>query len=156
MKWAEILGIAAGSGGLVTAIWSVVKWASNRKTDKKINEVEAEDKQLESLRKQCDWNARQIDKLNKKIDELYQYIHSLEDERLALMKRNNELELALKIAEYNKCERPDDECIRRLPQRQKCRLRMLLNGTYEACGEEGEEEPDEQEHGHDHGQEHKK
>lgn len=148
MKWVEILGIAAGSGGLVSAIWGVVKWVSNRKTDKKIKEVEAEDKQFESLRKQCDWNAKQIDKLNKKIDELYQYIHSLEDERLALMKRNNELELALKIAEYNKCERPDDDCIRRLPQRQKCRLKMLLNGSYEACDGDGGDEPEEQEHGH--------
>lgn len=146
MKWAEILGIAAGSGGLLTAVWGIVKWISNRKTERVIKEVEAEDKQLESLRKQCDWNAKQIDKLNRKIDELYQYIHSLEDERLELMKKNNELELALKIAEYNKCERPDDDCIRRLPQRQKCRLKMLLNGTYEACGGDIKEDPEEQVH----------
>ena len=75
---------------------------------------------------------KQFDEINLKVDALYKQLHDLEDERLELIKRNGELELALKVAQYNICERPDDECIRRLPARQKCRLRMLLNGTYES------------------------
>lgn len=70
--------------------------------------------------------------VSKKLDDLYVKFRHLEEEKLELIKKNHELEIALKVAEYNKCEMPDDECIRRIPPRQKCRLKMLLNGTYDA------------------------
>lgn len=132
MKWTEIMGLVVGSGGLLTALGATVKWLSNRRTDRRLQEAKVTSTELQSMREQYKWLKEQYDELNRKVDELYRQLHDLEDERLALIKRNNELEVALKVAEFNACERPDDECIRRLPPRQKCRLRMLLNGTYEA------------------------
>lgn len=134
------MGLVVGSGGILTAIGAAIKWLSNRRTDRRLQEVGAASAELRSMREQYKWLKEQYDELNRKVDELYKQLHALENERLDLIKRNNELEVALKMAQYNACERPDDECIRRLPSRQKCRLKMLLNGTYEACGgDDGED-----------------
>lgn len=140
MKWTEILGLVVGSGGLLTALGAAVKWLSNRGTDRRMQEVRATSAEMRSMHEQYKWLKEQYDELNRKVDGLYKQLHELEDERLALIKRNNELEVALKVAQYNACERPDDDCIRRLPPRQKCRLKMLLNGTYEACDGNADEQ----------------
>lgn len=83
-----------------------------------------------------DWMQEKYETVSKKLDELYVRFRKLEEEKIQLLKEKNDLLLALKIAEYNKCERPDDDCIRRLPPRQKCRLKMLLNGTYDEAEED--------------------
>lgn len=87
--------------------------------------------EMTSLRKQIDWMQHKYEAVSKKLDDLYVKFRELEEEKIQLLKKNSELQIALKIAEYNKCERPDDECIRRLPSRDKCRLRQLLSGKYE-------------------------
>ena len=73
----------------------------------------------------------EIKRLNDKVDNLYKKVHELEDERIALLKRNSELELALKEAQHNLCVRPDDECLKRMPPRDYCRLVKLANGEYD-------------------------
>lgn len=149
----EIAGIVTGSVGFLTAVGAGIKWIADRRINKHMMEVQARDFELESLRKQYNWLKQQFDEINMKVDELYGQLHKLENERLDLLKRNGELELALKVAQYNICERPDDECIRRLPARQKCRLKMLLNGTYESeeAVEAQKDEPEEQRGRHDNG-----
>lgn len=130
MDWDQVIVILGALGGL-EGIRQFMKWWRTRRAEKRVQEAAADNAELETLRKQYDWLQGKYEALNKKVDELYNSIHDLETRNMELLKRNGELELALKIAEWDKCERPDDECIRRLPQRQKCRLKMLLNGTYD-------------------------
>lgn len=123
----------AAAGSLITVLggWEFVRHLMNRKTERRKAEAEADNAELETLRKQCDWFNEKIIKLNERVDSLYATVHELERKNIELMKRNADLELQLKIAEYNRCERPDDDCIRRLPQRYKCRLKDLLAGKYD-------------------------
>ena len=72
----------------------------------------------------------EVDELKKKVDALYKKLHSLETERLDLIRENNELRLALKEAEKHVCLQPDDRCLRRLNDNVKCRLVGLLRGSY--------------------------
>lgn len=130
MDWDQVIVILGALGGL-EGIRQFMKWWRTRRAEKRVQEAAADNAELETLRKQYDWLQGKYEALNKKVDELYNSIHDLETRNMELLRRNGELELALKIAEWDKCERPDDECIRRLPQRQKCRLKMLLNGTYD-------------------------
>lgn len=130
MDWDQVIVILGALGGL-EGIRQFMKWWRTRRAEKRVQEAAADNAELETLRKQYDWLQGKYEALNKKVDELYNSIHDLETRNMELLKRNGELELALKIAEWDKCERPDDECIRRLPPRQKCRLKMLLNGAYD-------------------------
>lgn len=130
MDWNQVIVILGALGGL-EGIRQFMKWWRTRRAEKRVQEAAADNAELETLRKQYDWLQGKYEALNKKVDELYNSIHDLETRNMELLKRNGELELALKIAEWDKCERPDDECIRRLPPRQKCRLKMLLNGAYD-------------------------
>ena len=130
MDWNQVIVILGALGGL-EGIRQFMKWWRTRRAEKRVQEAAADNAELETLRKQYDWLQGKYEALNKKVDELYNSIHDLETRNMELLKRNGELELALKIAEWDKCERPDDECIRRLPPRQRCRLKMLLNGAYD-------------------------
>ena len=95
---------------------------------------------MDTLRRQVDWIQKKYEAVSKKLDDLFVKFRELEEEKIELLAKNHELQLALKIAEYNKCVRPDDECIRRLPVRDKCRLRQLLSGKYENLDKLLEEE----------------
>lgn len=119
---------------MLTALggWKFISYLMNRDMIKKEKTMNIQHTEMEQLRKQVDWMQEKYETVSKKLDELYKKFRDLEEENIKLLKENSELKVALKIAEYNRCERPDDECIRRIPSRQKCRLKMLLNGTYEA------------------------
>lgn len=138
-EWA---GIITACVGIVTAAGAFVKSLFNRKRDR-----------LESLMKQYDWLNDKYKELNAKVDELYKQVHELERTRLELIRENNELKLALKEAEHNLCVVPDDECLRRLPRREQCRLMGVLRGEYAKdhpsvnlpdmkCNDEVSEKPD--------------
>lgn len=114
-----------------TVIWKIIRFFLYRDTERRKEEIRVRDIESESLRKQMDWMQKKYDVVNNELDSLYGRYRRLEEEKVQMIKENNELRLALKIAEYDRCERPDDECIKRLPARQKCRLRMLLSGHYE-------------------------
>lgn len=115
-EWA---GIITACVGIVTAAGAIVKSVFGRKRS-----------QLETLREQYDWLERKYEALNEKVDRLYEQVHELERVRLDLIRENNELKLALKEAEHNICLVPDDECLRRLPRREQCRLMGALRGEY--------------------------
>ena len=114
-----------------TVIWKIIRFFLYRDTERRKEGIRVRDIEFESLRKQMDWMQKNYDVVNNELDSLYGRYRRLEEEKVQMIKENNELRLALKIAEYDRCERPDDECIKRLPARQKCRLRMLLSGHYE-------------------------
>ena len=114
-----------------TVIWKIIRFFLYRDTERRKEGIRVRDIEFESLRKQMDWMQKNYDVVNNELDSLYGRYRRLEEEKVQMIKENKELRLALKIAEYDRCERPDDECIKRLPARQKCRLRMLLSGHYE-------------------------
>lgn len=137
----DFVALGAAIASILTAIggWRFVSRLINKNTEKRKEEVRTRDLEMESLRKQVDWVQEKYEAVSKKLDDLYKRFRDLEEEKLQLIKEKHELELALKIAEYDRCERPDDDCIRRLPPRQKCRLKQLLNGTYEALDDDKED-----------------
>ena len=105
--------------------WRFTSYLFNRDTEKRKAEARAKDAELETMRKQMDWMQEKYETVSKKLDELYVKFRKLEEEKI-------------------KCERPDDDCIRRLPPRQKCRLKMLLNGTYDEAEEDLKKEVEEE------------
>ena len=52
-----------------------------------------------------------------KIDALYVELRNEQSDKLAWIHKCHELELQLKDAEHNRCDRPDSECGRRIPPR---------------------------------------
>lgn len=90
------------AGGLVTALGGVagIRFLTTRHSEKRKAAAEAYGIELETLRKQYDWLQQKCDALNKRIDELYRNLHALEMDNLELKRKNAELELALKMAQY--------------------------------------------------------
>lgn len=136
-----IVGVVASLGGL-----SLVKFLFFMKSEKRLKNIENDEKELEvmkklveSLQKRIEQQDKKISELNARLDRLYEEKHEQERENNALIRENNELKLALKEAQHNVCVRPDDECFKgRLPSRTYCRLKKLAQGDYDAFYEQGE------------------
>lgn len=129
MDWGGVLAAAAT---IVTALGGLelVKYLLNRKSNSRIAEANAFNVEREALLEDYKRVQGEVDELKKKVDELYKKLHTLETERLDLIRENNELKLALKEAEKHVCLQPDDRCLRRLNDNVKCRLVGLLRGSY--------------------------
>ncbi len=54
---------------------------------------------------------------DEKVDTIYREWRTAQAEAQNWMRKYYELELALKDAEHNRCDRPDSECSRRTPPR---------------------------------------
>lgn len=130
----NIVSILVSIASIITAVggWRFIRFIMNRNAEKREKEMNLHNREMQHLRDQIDWMYKKYEAVSKKLDDLYVKFRLLEEENIKLLKENSELKVALQVARYNVCERPDDECIRRIPTRQKCRLKMLLNGTYEA------------------------
>lgn len=117
----------------ITALggWKLVSWLLNRKELKRKALAEAISLETDSLVKRYNVMEQELEKLKLKVEELQVTVTTLQQDKLDLIKRNNELELALKEAEHNICMRPDDECLKRLPPRTYCRLKRLSQGYYD-------------------------
>ena len=87
--------------------------------------------ETDSLLKRYSTMEDRIRELESKVESLYAIVHKLEAEKLQLMKEKLELSIDLKEAKYNDCRRPDDECLKRLPQREICLAKKLLGGAYD-------------------------
>lgn len=111
--------------------WKFVNWILNRKELKRKALAEAISLETDSLVKRYNVMEQELEKLKQKVEELQVTVATLQQDKLDLIKRNNELELALKEAEHNVCMRPDDECLKRLPPRTYCRLKRLSQGYYD-------------------------
>lgn len=129
-KLYEGMGIA---GTVIGALggWKLVEWLLNRKANRRRAIAEAVKMETDAFMARYNALEAEIQRLNKKVDELYKKVHDLEGERLRLIKENNELKLALKEAQHNVCVRPDDECLKRMPPRDYCRLVKLANHEYD-------------------------
>lgn len=121
---------------LLTAIaalggWKLVNWILNRKEIKRKALAEAISLETDSLVKRYNVMEQELEKLKQKVEELQVTVATLQQDKLDLMKRNAELEIALREAEHNVCVRPDDECLKRMPPRTYCRLKKLSQGYYD-------------------------
>lgn len=125
--------------------WKMVEYILNRKEVKRKALADAIAVETDSLIKRYTAMEEEMEKLKAKVDELYKMVHTLETEKLDLVRQNMELELALKEAQHNECRRPDDECLKRLPPREICLAKELLGGYYDK--DNGiSEKPDKGEH----------
>ena len=128
----DIGSIMTAAAAVVTALGGLelIKFLLNRKSNSRIAEANAFDVERKALLEDYKRVQGEVDELKKKVDELYKKLHSLETERLDLIRENNELRLALKEAEKHVCLQPDDRCLRRPNDNVKCRLVGLLRGSY--------------------------
>lgn len=111
--------------------WKLVEYILNRKEVKRKALADAIAVETDSLIKRYTAMEEEMERLKAKVDELYKMVHTLETEKLDLIRHNMELELALKEAKHNECRRPDDECLKRLPPREICLAKKLLGGYYD-------------------------
>lgn len=121
-----LLAAIAALGG-----WKLVNWILNRKEIKRKALAEAISLETDSLVKRYNVMEQELEKLKQKVEELQVTVSTLQQDKLDLMKRNAELEIALREAEHNVCIRPDDECLKRMPPRTYCRLKRLSQGYYD-------------------------
>lgn len=140
-KLYEGMGIA---GTVIGALggWKLLEWLFNRKANRRRAIAEAVKMETDAFMARYNALEAEIQRLNKKVDELYKKVHDLEGERLRLINENNELKLALKEAQHNVCVRPDDECLKRMPPRDYCRLVKLANHEYDVYYKQYKDETD--------------
>lgn len=130
----DIISVAAGALGALGG-WQLVKYLLNLGSNRRVAAAQAFSVEYKAVmedyhrvQKEVDDAKDEIRKLNKKVDALYAQVHSLENERLDLLRENGELKLRLKEAEHNVCMRPDGDCVRRLPARAYCALYQVAEG----------------------------
>ena len=135
-----IVGAVASLGGLSLIKFLFFMRPERRKAaaEAELKELEADEKELgvmrgliESLQQRIEQQDKKISELNARIDALYVEKHELEKRNNDLVREANELRLQLMEAQHNVCVRPDDECLKRMPPRDYCRLVKLAKGGYD-------------------------
>ena len=135
-----IVSVVASLGGLSLIKFLFFMKPERRKAqaEAEIKELEAKEKEMsvmkqlvESLKQRIEQQDRKISELNDRVDKLYIEKHELEKLNNELVRENNGLRLQLMEARHNLCVRPDDECLKRMPQRDYCRLVKLANHGYD-------------------------
>lgn len=135
-----IVSVVASLGGLSLIKFLFFMQPEKRKAraEAEIKELEAEEKEMgvmrqlvESLKLRIEQQDKKISELNERVDKLYVEKHELEKLNNELVRENNELRLQLMEARHNLCVRPDDECLKRMPPRDYCRLVKLSNHEYD-------------------------
>lgn len=125
----------SAAGGLIAALggFEFMKYLFNKNSNDRIMAAKAFQEERTAILEDYKRIQGEVDRMQTVIDELRKRVCALEENRLDLIKENNELKLALKEAEHNVCLRPDDECFKgRMPPREYCRLKRLANGRYDA------------------------
>ena len=72
---------------------------------------------IDNLNKQIERYDERLKQRDEKVDTIYREWRTAQAEAQNWMRKYYELELALKDAEHNRCDRPDNECSRRTPPR---------------------------------------
>lgn len=72
---------------------------------------------IDNLNKQIERYDERLKQRDEKVDTIYREWRTAQAEAQNWMRKYYELELALKDAEHNRCDRPDSECSRRTPPR---------------------------------------
>lgn len=149
-----IVGAVASLGGLSLIKFLFFMRPERRKAsaEAELKELEADEKELnvmkslvESLQQRIEQQDKKISELSARIDALYAEKHELEKVNNELVREANELRLQLMEAQHNLCVRPDDECLKRMPPREHCRLKRLANGYYDKYYDKGQLEQAESE-----------
>ena len=135
-----IVSVVASLGGLSLIKFLFFMQPEKRKAqaEAEIKELEADEKEMsvmkqlvDSLKQRIEQQDKKISELNERVDKLYVEKHELEKLNNELVRENNELRLQLMEARHNLCVRPDDECLKRMPPRDYCRLVKLANHEYD-------------------------
>lgn len=121
--WTAMASIIVALGG-----WKFTRQLLMKDTEKRRAEAKIKDTEMASLRRQIDWMQEKYEAVSKKLDELYGKFREAEERELKLIKEKNELMVALKIAEYMRCDMPDSECGRRYPPRREEPLSLGKGG----------------------------
>lgn len=121
-----LIAVIAALGG-----WKLVNWILNRKEIKRKALAEAISLETDSLVKRYNTMESELEHLKKEVEELQAKVNALQEDKLDLLMRNKELELQLQEAQSHVCLVPDDECLKRLPNRTYCRLKRLSQGYYD-------------------------
>lgn len=118
-----IIAIIGTMGGIEGVKWIVRAWV-NRKTNARKEKASADSAELQNLISIIDNLNKQIERYDdrlkqrdEKVDTIYREWRTAQAEAQNWMRKYYELELALKDAEHNRCDRPDSECNRRTPPR---------------------------------------
>nr|WP_308758027.1 hypothetical protein [uncultured Bacteroides sp.] len=106
----ELLALIGALGGIKAIEW-VVNFFVNRKTNARKEDASADAAEIQNLLNVISNLSGQLDKSDArmtsrdgKVDFLYSENNKLKAEKLALIKKNYELELRLKEAEIKKCD----------------------------------------------------
>ncbi len=135
-----IIGAVASLGGfsLIKFLFFMKPERRKAKAEAEIKELEAEEKEMsvmrtlvESLKQRIEQQDEKIRELNQRVDKLYEEKHELERLNNQLTRENAMLQIKLVEAQHNLCVRPDDECLKRMPPRDYCRLVKLANHEYD-------------------------
>ena len=126
----EIVGIIVGALATIK-IYKIIESILFKNSKNKKILAKSSILETDSLLKRYSTMEDRIRELESKVESLYGIVHKLEAEKLQLMKEKLELSIDLKEAKYNECRRPDDECLKRLPQREICLAKKLLGGAYD-------------------------
>ena len=121
-----IIGAVASLGG-----FSLIKFLFFMKPERRKAQAEAEIKELEAEEKEMSVMRTLVESLNQRVDKLYEEKHELERLNNQLTRENAMLQIKLVEAQHNLCVRPDDECLKRMPPRDYCRLVKLANHEYD-------------------------
>lgn len=135
-----IVSVVASLGGLSLIKFLFFMQPEKRKAsaEAELKELEADEKEIgvmrtlvESLRQRIEQQDDKIKMLNEKVDFLYEEKHKLEQENNELVRENAMLKIQLVEAQKDMCVRPDEECMKRQPPRDYCRLKRLARGYYD-------------------------
>lgn len=128
-KLYEGMGIA---GTVIGALggWKFIEWMVNRKANRRRAIAEAVGAETDAFMKRYNALEEEIQRLNKKVDDLYARLHAVETDNLALLRENGELKVALKEAEAKACLRPPRSCLMRISPSISCRELELIRGDY--------------------------
>lgn len=129
----SIKGYATLAAGIVACLggWGAIRYMLNLRAERHKIELENKKNELDIMRGLYEQLDNKVKELSAKVDELYKQVHSLEREKIALIQKNSMLEVELQKARSNVCLRPDDECLKRMPDRDYCRLVRLAKGKYD-------------------------
>lgn len=111
--------------------WGAIRYFLNLRAERHKIELENKKNELDIMRGLYEQLDKKVKELSAKVDELYKQVRTLEMEKISLIQKNSMLEVEVEKAKRNECVRPDDECLKRMPPRDYCRLKRLAQGRYD-------------------------
>lgn len=123
MDVSDIATILGTMGGFESVKWLIRSWM-NRKTEARKEDAAADAMEINNEKTQVNWLEDRITQRDLKIDALYAELRQEQSAKLHEIHKRHGLELTLKDAEHNRCDRSDNECGKRTPPRSR------MNASY--------------------------